>query len=574
MIERLQSRKDYEKVLFSLLSPLKERFSPEKARIRLYGAGATYKQDAVEMEAFARPLWGLVPYWMGGGRESGFEEIYSRGLAAGTDPSSAEYWGDTKDFDQRFVEMAPIAFGIFAVPEVLWYPLSIEERERAAAWLYTINDHTMSRCNWYYFRILVNLALRKHGMRYSKEQLESDFEYMESCYIGNGWYKDGVSGRTDYYSAFAMQYYAILTAWMLSEEAPEYAALIKSRAREFSKSFILWFDAEGRGLPYGRSLTYRMAQSSFWAASLFLGVDAFDKSIVKGLINRNLRYWMCEDIADSDGILSVGYCYPNLTMAERYNAPGSPYWACKAFLFLALSESDSFWREDEAMYPEKMEGVKAITEAKMLLQQRLWDLSAYVPGMNPEMKSLGHFSEKYDKFVYSTAFPFSVSHSSESFMEAAPDNMLSFEIAGHIFVRRGCLDYSISESSVVSKWSPYPGIEVRTTIEPIEDGHLRVHEIDSSVPFTAYDSGPALPADDSSVDTSVSGREAVIKAGKYIAVAEDLTDFGEPSIAVADPNTSLGWRHSVIPFIKYSCGAGRTRIETKFTTQRRSSDED
>ena len=41
---------------------------------------------------------------------------------------------------------------------------------------------------------------------------------------------------------------------------------------------------------------------------------------------------------DRDGILTIGYCYPQMYMAERYNAPGSPYWGMKSFLLLALPD--------------------------------------------------------------------------------------------------------------------------------------------------------------------------------------------------------------------------------------------
>lgn len=37
---------------------------------------------------------------------------------------------------------------------------------------------------------------------------------------------------------------------------------------------------------------------------------------------------------DRDGILTIGYCYPQMYMAERYNAPGSPYWGMKSFCCL------------------------------------------------------------------------------------------------------------------------------------------------------------------------------------------------------------------------------------------------
>jgi hypothetical protein len=65
---------------------------------------------------------------------------------------------------------------------------------------------------------------------------------------------------------------------------------------------------------------------------------------MKGIILRHLRYWMNRPILDKAGILSVGYGYPNLIMAETYNSPGSPYWGLKAYLILALDEGHSAGR--------------------------------------------------------------------------------------------------------------------------------------------------------------------------------------------------------------------------------------
>ena len=41
-------------------------------------------------------------------------------------------------------------------------------------------------------------------------------------------------------------------------------------------------------------------------------------------------------MSDRDGILTIGYCYPQMYMAERYNALRRPYWGMKSFLSLAL----------------------------------------------------------------------------------------------------------------------------------------------------------------------------------------------------------------------------------------------
>ena len=163
----LQTKADFTALMHKFLDPLKPYYSAGCARLHLGETGVTYNQNAIELEAFSRPLWALVPFWVGGGSDPEFEKIYRKGLAAGTDPENPEYWGTTGEYDQCYVEMAAIACGILTAPEKLWTPLSDTEKQNLAAWLGQINAHTIPDCNWQFFRILVNLALKSVGMPYS-----------------------------------------------------------------------------------------------------------------------------------------------------------------------------------------------------------------------------------------------------------------------------------------------------------------------------------------------------------------------------------------------------------------------
>ena len=105
----LQTKADFTALMHKFLDPLKPCYSAGCARLHLGETGVTYNQNAIELEAFSRPLWALVPFWVGGGSEPEFETIYRKGLAAGADPENPEYWGTTGEYDQCYVEMAAIA---------------------------------------------------------------------------------------------------------------------------------------------------------------------------------------------------------------------------------------------------------------------------------------------------------------------------------------------------------------------------------------------------------------------------------------------------------------------------------
>lgn len=557
-----RTKQECGKILLRILEPLKGRLSPGGARVRLFGAGACYSRDTVEMEAFSRPLWGLIPFWAGGQRAEEWELLYRRGIAAGTDPSHSEYWGICGDHDQRFVEMAPIALGLMMAPEILWEPFGREEKKRLAAWLYQINGHSLPLCNWYYFRILVNLALKLRGCPYDAQRMKSDLDSMEQYYLGDGWYVDGTSQQKDYYSAFAMQFYSQIYAVYAGDTDAQRCARILERAAGFGKEFIYWFDETGAALAYGRSLTYRFAQTAYWSAALFSGACDEDNGVVRGIINRNLQYWLTKDIFRPDGILSVGYGYENLTMAERYNAPGSPYWALKAFLFLALPDGHPYWDADEKPLPA-LEPVHLSGHADMLIQHCGKEVRAYVPGVY-NRNVLGHFVEKYAKFVYSSRFAFSVAHSWENLSEAAPDSTLAFvsEEDGRVYVRRRSISYRVQKDSLCSVWSPMPGTVVRTEIRPVPGGHLRLHEIDSDKESLAYDCGFAVEAYQKDSWSSVTERtaEAGGEGGQCRVTA--LKGDGTPCLIEGDPNTHLLYTNTVIPAVCYKIKQGKTLVET------------
>ena len=83
---QLSSKKDFQELLLAILRPLLPYYSEKKAELVLGVTATNYDQKAIRLEAFSRPLWGLVPFWAGGGSAPEFEEIYRKGLAAGTDP--------------------------------------------------------------------------------------------------------------------------------------------------------------------------------------------------------------------------------------------------------------------------------------------------------------------------------------------------------------------------------------------------------------------------------------------------------------------------------------------------------
>ncbi len=558
--DNLRTKDDFRGLMMSVLEPLIEHFTEEKAGIDLGVTATTYPQKTIRFEAFSRPLWGLVPFWAGGGHHKTFEEYYRQGFTAGTDPAGKEYWGLCHAFDQRFVEMAAMAYGLILTPQILWDPLTDKEKSNLADWLYEINKYELPVCNWVMFAVLVNIALKKLGCRYDEDKLKRYLDGVDSFYLGDGWYQDGDSGQKDYYISFAIHFYSLFYVRVMNEEDHERCEIYKERAMLFAKEFIYWFDESGASLPYGRSLTYRFSQVSFFSACLMAGIEPFPVGVIKGLIVRHLCDWLRRPIFDRDDILTIGYGYPNLVMGERYNGPGSPYWAMKTFAFLMLPDDHPFWSAEAEPLP-KLDEQKALIHADMLIHRYPGHVTAFVPG---KYSPAGHGQTpaKYGKFAYDTYFGFSVAKSTCEIHEASPDSMLAFYINGYVYTRRVCDEFTVSDTEVDSSWVPYEGIKVRTRIIPTETGHIREHTVISGRECVAYDCGFSVQIDvDGEKEIQDKSGARVENRFAYCEV-RSADETGEGTVINADPNTNLLYPMTRIPAVCYHIRKGTNVIKT------------
>ena len=179
-------------------------------------------------------------------------------------------------------------------------------------------EHDFVDSNWKFFRVMIDLGLMHCGVAVDAEKRNAYLDDIERFAIGNGWYRDGPIRSADHYIPFAFHFYGLIYA-ALSDDAKR-AERYRARAAEFARSIRHWYAPDGSALPFGRSLTYRFAHAGFWGALAYAGVEALPWGQIKGYYLRNLRWWARQPIFDRDGVLSVGYAYPNLLMSEGYNS--------------------------------------------------------------------------------------------------------------------------------------------------------------------------------------------------------------------------------------------------------------
>ncbi len=561
------TRNDVILLLLDWLRPLKEHYSQGAARLMLGDTAAHYSENSACMEGYARVLWGLGPLFSQKNQTLSptivceideWKKLVQRGLVNGTNPQHEEYWHDVADFDQKMVEMAAIVNAILLSPDTLWEPLTAVQRQNVYRWLNQINMHEVHANNWRFFRILVNMFFMKMGLTSNEKCMEEDWAVIENCYEGNGWYYDGHPGQKDYYISFAMHYYGLLYSVYMKDRKPERCGMLVRRAEKFLDDFLYWFDRDGREVPFGRSLTYRFAHSAFFSAMAFSGAKS-DMSVLKHMVLGNLRYWSSRPIFDNGGIMTIGYQFPNLIMSERYNAPGSPYWGLKTFLILALPKEHPFWQCEERR--PSFETKKLLRHSNMLaVHEGNGHTLLYPAGQHSG--NFGNTVAKYQKFVYSNLFGFSVPRGME-LEDGAFDNTLAVTVAGENewHMRNGEAWYEVTEQDIRMQYEPVKGVNVKTVIVPLKTGHVRIHFIQSDIEAEYADGGFAVRAEQGGTQMK---QEMVILTENAVkcafpwgnAKAACMMGMGNPRLVHSFPNTNIMYGNTVIPTIYYRLCAG------------------
>jgi hypothetical protein len=604
----LVTRADVARAVLDLYEPLVPYISEHGARVRLGSYAAVFEERVAELEGFARPLYGIVPLTLGGFEFAHWERIVD-GLDAGTDPASPEYWGAVPgDTDQRMVEQAAIGLALAFCPERTWEPLSTAARERLVAWLHGIFEHDPAPNNWQFFRVLVSLGLERVGAPLDRSKLSASLELLDSYRIGEYWYEDGALANVDHYVPFAFHTYALMYAAAndIGLGDDRWAGVYRERAASFASDLQHWFAPDGAAVPFGRSLTYRFAMSSFWGALAWADVESdLSWGQVRGLSMRHLRWWTDKAISDRDGVLSVGFTYDNRRLAESYNSAGSPYWSMKAFGALAAPADHSFWTSaEEPQAP--LDAPVVLADAGQVIA-RDGTQAVILPARRAAALDFPEqAAAKYRKFAYSSVFGFS-GDVGDTYGQVHTDSMLALtDVDGNRRVRLGVDAAGVEEGDRAaiawSIWHPWPDVRVDTVCWLLDAStHGRIHRIRAARELTALESGFAVGLDrpddlaggalrhdadraaivtshglSAIVDVRLAGGPARRPIGRNLAVNASLmhprtavpalqtgplgTDATIAAIVVADPSGDVDLLSSVDPVVPPAVRAVLDRI--------------
>ncbi|WP_156761095.1 DUF2264 domain-containing protein [Microbacterium karelineae] len=348
------TRAHWLRVADAILDGARRHTSPGGAFVRFPGAPGGYGADVDALEGFARTFM-LAAFRIAGDPEGTTElaERYASGFAAGVDPASPERWLRPDEVDQAKVESAALALGLHLTRDQIWARFSDETRTHVVDYLSGFLGAPYPPNNWAWFRILTSQFLASVGAAHRPDDIEADLALLDSFERGGGWSSDGHERAYDHYCGWALPFYPVIWGDMVRGDERWTARLERSRAAldDYLDDALHLIGADGAPLFQGRSLTYRFATAGpAWAAVLG-GSSRHDLGLLRRAASGQVAHFARHGAPGDDGVLPIGWHGPWRRMAQRYSGPGSPYWAAKGLLGIALSEDHPVWSATELPLP-------------------------------------------------------------------------------------------------------------------------------------------------------------------------------------------------------------------------------
>ena len=349
-------RAEWARVADGALAAVRPYASPGHARITLPGSEGGYGRAIDGLEGFARTFL-MAGFRLAGERGAdpdGLAEWYARGIAAGTDPASPDRWVRLDEHPQAKVEAASIALVLDLTRPWIWDRLDPAVQQRVVDYLApSVGDSTYPRINWVWFRLVVQTFLRSVDGPWSADDMAEDLATHDGFVRQDGWMADGPERAYDHYVGWALHLYPVL--WSRMAGAADLAAPRRARDTALLDRFltdaVALVGGDGAPLLQGRSLAYRFAA----AAPFWVGAMAEVPSVAPGLLRRAasgvMRHFADNGAFDERGLLTLGWHGPWPALAQSYSGPGSPYWASKGMLGLALPADHPVWTATEEPLP-------------------------------------------------------------------------------------------------------------------------------------------------------------------------------------------------------------------------------
>jgi hypothetical protein len=359
------TRKSYENLFIYFIQGFETFRSKGGASAHYPGMPSRHGKIVDGLEGFSRVV-PLIGAWVRSGRSShvyltdgrrlDLIEIFKRGLIAGTNPASPDYWGTIGDLDQRIVEASDIALSLWLLRENVWEKLAVAEKEHVIAWLKQVMDKKVHDNNWHLFVAFVGLVLEKLGHGTERSLVQKHYERFKEFYRGEGWFSDGPKGAFDFYNAYGMHYQLY---WFQEVDPTWDSEFINTAQGQFLASYKYVLGPQGVPI-FGRSVCYRMALP----APLVFGHISHPGHVNAGEARRALDVvwqFFIRHGALRHGNVTQGYYGPDPRILDNYSGPASCLWSIRSLIVAFYLPADStFWNTSGEALPVEKEDYEIV----------------------------------------------------------------------------------------------------------------------------------------------------------------------------------------------------------------------
>mgnify|MGYP001047296031 FL=1 len=343
-------------------------------------------------------------------------DYYRHNLVKLFDPQSPNYIKPRGDGgpSQILVEFGALAISLSVIPDILWEPLSKQQKDSLAATMLSYGDGPTVSSNWRFFNIFVLSFFKDKGYTVNEKLL---VKYLDECldaYRGSGWYND--SPAYDYYSMWAFQMYGPLWSQLYGKKYyPGYAEKFMKNLSGMVDNYPYMFNQKGQMNMWGRSIAYRFGAVTPLAFTSYLDDPSVNYGWMRRIASASLLQFLQNPQFIEDRIPSLGFYGPFEPAVQIYSCRGSVFWMGKAFLALLLPTDSPFWtaKENNGAWGNELRKGKVYNKFQPESNLLITD---YPNSGAAEMRSWCHETvakdwqlfrsgENYNKLAYNTDFP-------------------------------------------------------------------------------------------------------------------------------------------------------------------------
>lgn len=357
-------------------------------------------------------------------------DYYRQQLRNMSDPSKPGYIQHLKGGpSQTLVEFGALALSLTVMPEIIWEPLTQQEKDALAALMLSYGNGPTIGSNWRFFNIFVMSFFKNHGYTVKDDYLNELLQKSLDQYRGYGWYND--SPAYDYYSMWAFQMYGMIWAHYYGDKFnPEAGHRFVDNFRDLIPNYPYMFAEDGKMNMYGRSITYRIATIVPFPLMGWLNDPSINYGWMRRIASSTLLQFLQNPALMQDRVPTLGFYGAFEPAVQIYSCRGSVYWMGKAFLGLLLPADNPFWTtvENNGAWEKEFQNGKVYNK---FMEGSNTLVTNYPNSGSSEIRAWCHeavakdwqkfrSTENYNKLSYNTAFPW---------MADSPDGKVSMNYA-------------------------------------------------------------------------------------------------------------------------------------------------